>query len=99
MERLGFRMHVESVVGDIPVFRGGALWPGTPARRCRSTSAARSSATSLYFTQRLGASGSLLVGKINAVDLLARDPFFGGWGIHRFQNSPSWRRRAAWSPR
>ena len=28
----------------------------------------------------------MLVGKINAVDLLAGDPFFGGWGNHRFMN-------------
>jgi porin len=27
-----------------------------------------------------------LLGGINVVDLLARDPFFGGWGIHRFDN-------------
>ncbi|MGL4541748.1 MAG: carbohydrate porin, partial [Polymorphobacter sp.] len=28
----------------------------------------------------------LLVGKINVLDLLARDPFFGGWGTQRFMN-------------
>ena len=43
-------------------------------------------ATSLYLSQQLGTQGSLLIGKINALDLLENDPFFGGWGIHRFQN-------------
>jgi porin len=82
----GFNVHVESVVGDIPVFRGGALWPGSAGTALPLDKRGEVVATSLYFTQRLGASGSLLIGKINAVDLLARDPFFGGWGIHRFQN-------------
>jgi porin len=43
-------------------------------------------ATSLYFTQSLGKRSVLMVGKINAVDLLAGDPIFGGWGTQRFQN-------------
>ena len=52
-------------------------------------------ATSLYLSQQLGAQGSLLIGKINAFDLLENDPFFGGWGIHRFPKcgvcrSPQW---------
>ena len=42
--------------------------------------------TSLYFTQQFGRTASLMLGRINVVDLLARDPFFGGWGIHRFDN-------------
>jgi hypothetical protein len=42
-------------------------------------------ATSLYVSQRWGGT-SLLLGKINAIDLLANDPFFGGWGIDRFMN-------------
>ncbi|EDY37178.1 carbohydrate-selective porin, OprB family [Cyanobium sp. PCC 7001] len=39
----------------------------------------------MYYSQRWGGT-SLLVGKINAVDLLANDPFFGGWGTDRFMN-------------
>ena len=38
------------------------------------------------YTHRIGRASALLVGKINAVDLLASDPFFGGWGSHRFLN-------------
>lgn len=42
--------------------------------------------TSIYLVHSLGGKTNLLVGKINAIDLLASDPFFGGWGIRRFQN-------------
>jgi porin len=42
-------------------------------------------ASSLYYSQRWGGT-SLLLGKINMIDLLANDPFFGGWGIDRFMN-------------
>lgn len=42
-------------------------------------------ASSLYLSQRLG-DVSLLIGKINVLDLLARALFFGGWGTQRFMN-------------
>ena len=44
-------------------------------------------ATSLYLSQRFGERTSLLLGKINALDLLENDLFFGGWGNHRFMNA------------
>lgn len=28
----------------------------------------------------------MMLGKINAVDLIANDPFYGGWGNTRFMN-------------
>ena len=43
-------------------------------------------ASSLYLSQKLGDHVSLMLGKINAVDLLASDLFFGGWGTERFMN-------------
>jgi porin len=43
-------------------------------------------ATSIYFAQKVGDRVNILVGKFNPVDFLATDPFFGGWGIHRFMN-------------
>jgi porin len=43
-------------------------------------------ATSLYLSQRFGDATRLMLGKINAIDLLASHPFFGGWGIDRFWN-------------
>src|SRR5690606_25063089 len=42
--------------------------------------------SSIHLVQQLGARTSLMVGKINAVDLLANDPFFGGAGSTRFFN-------------
>lgn len=42
--------------------------------------------SSIYLRQKLGDSATLMLGKINVVDLLTGDPFFGGWGIDRFQN-------------
>lgn len=82
----GFRSHIEYRHGDLATNLGGSLfatntalyWPvGTPEEFV---------ATSLYFTQKVGARSSIALGKFNPVDLLATDPFFGGWGIDRFMN-------------
>jgi porin len=43
-------------------------------------------ASSIYLTQQLGDKTTLMLGKINAVDLLAADAFLGGWGNTRFMN-------------
>ena len=64
---------------------GGALWPQNTAAVLPLTGEGIE-VTSIYLVQSLGATTNLLVGKINAVDLLASDPFFGGWGTKRFQN-------------
>jgi porin len=42
--------------------------------------------SSVYFTQHFSKSVSLLVGKINMMDLAAMKPFMGGAGIDAFQN-------------
>ncbi|WP_071778239.1 carbohydrate porin [Cyanobium sp. PCC 7001] len=81
----GFHAHLELEGGRIPAFRGGALWPVNAAAILPLGSQDELQATSLYYSQRWGGT-SLLVGKINAVDLLANDPFFGGWGTDRFMN-------------
>jgi porin len=82
----GFRSHIEYSHGNLDTNLGGTLfatntalyWPvGTPEEIV---------ATSLYFTQRVGKNGSIAFGKFNPVDLLATDPFYGGWGIDRFMN-------------
>ncbi len=82
----GIRSHFEYRHGDAPANRGGAIfavntalyWPvGTPEELV---------ATSLYFTQKVGDRSSIALGKFNPVDLLAADPFYGGWGIDRFMN-------------
>jgi porin len=82
----GFRSHTEYRYGNAQANLGGAIfavntalfWPGdTPDELV---------ATSLYVTQKLGDKSSIAIGKFNPVDLLATDPFYGGWGIDRFMN-------------
>jgi porin len=82
----GFRTHVETALGDMPQFRAGAVLPMHAATMLPLDTRNEVVATSLYFTQQFGRTASLMLGRINVVDLLARDPFFGGWGIHRFDN-------------
>ena len=82
----GFRSHIEYRHGAASSGLGGAIfavnamlyWPGDTPNRW--------AATSLYLTQKLGDAGSIAIGKFNPDDLLAADPFYGGWGIDRFMN-------------
>lgn len=82
----GFRSHIEYRHGNAQANLGGAIfavntalfWPGdTPDELV---------ATSLYVTQKIGDKSSIAIGKFNPVDLLAADPFYGGWGTDRFMN-------------
>jgi porin len=82
----GFRTHLESRFGDIPIFRAGALWPMSTGTSLPLGDPNRFVLTSIYYTHRFGAATVLMAGRINVIDLLAGDPFFGGWGAHRFQN-------------
>lgn len=81
----GFHAHLELEGGQVPGFRGGALWPVNTGAILPLAAPEQLEATSLYYSQRWGGT-SLLLGKINVIDLLAADPFFGGWGIDRFMN-------------
>ena len=81
----GFHLHLELEGGRLPGFRGGALWPVNTGAVLPLGSEEELVASSLYYSQRWGGT-SLLLGKINVIDLLANDPFFGGWGIDRFMN-------------
>lgn len=81
----GVHVHLEMEGGRLPGFRGGALWPVNSGAILPLNTPEELEATSLYYSQRWGGT-SLLLGKINAIDLLANDPFFGGWGIDRFMN-------------
>lgn len=82
----GLHTHLTYRFGDLPAFRGGALWPVSTGSILPLDKKDSLVASSLYLSQRFGDSASILLGKINAVDLLAGDPFFGGWGNHRFMN-------------
>jgi porin len=64
---------------------GGAIWPQNTGAVLPLTGDGIE-LTSLYIVQNLGPKTNLMAGKINAVDLIASDPFFGGWGTKRFQN-------------
>lgn len=81
-----FNTHLTYRGGDLPAFRGGALWPVSTGSILPLDEEDRLAATSIYLSQRFGDSASMLIGKINAVDLLANDPFYGGWGNRRFMN-------------
>lgn len=82
----GFHTHLTYRFGKLPAFRGGALWPVSTGSILPLGNEDNLVASSLYMSQRLGDSFSFLLGKINAVDLLANDPFHGGWGNRRFMN-------------
>ncbi len=78
--------HLTFRDGNASPFRGGALLPVDTAVLLPLDSEGDLVATSLYVGQRIGSKTNLLVGKIDAVDLLAAHPFFGGWGTERFRN-------------
>jgi porin len=82
----GLHTHGEIRFADPRGNFGGALLPANTGAVLPLTGAGRFEATSIYLSQRIDARTSLLVGKINVIDLLAGDPFFGGWGTQRFMN-------------
>ena len=82
----GLRTHLEYRHGEANAFRGGALWPVNSSQILPLGAKNEVVASSLYFTQKTSAKSSILFGKINVIDLLAADPFFGGWGNKRFMN-------------
>ena len=77
--------HLESENGALPGWRGGAFWPVSTAAILPLAPPDGWSLTSLYLRQRWGGT-RLLIGKVNVIDLQSQNPFFGGWGIERFQN-------------
>lgn len=83
---LGFHFHGESRFADPRGSFGGELWPSNTGAVLPLGDPDRFVASSLYFTQAIGKRSVLMVGKINMVDLLASDPFYGGWGTQRFLN-------------
>jgi porin len=82
----GLHAHVTYRGGDLPAFRGGALFPVHTSGLLPLGGKDEVVATSLYLSQRFGDATRLMLGKINVIDLLASHPFFGGWGTDRFWN-------------
>ncbi|HBW57768.1 MAG TPA: hypothetical protein DEF27_08175 [Oscillatoriales bacterium UBA8482] len=83
----GLNTHIEYRFGNLPGALGNTFFPTNTAMEFPSESPNTVIATSLYFSQRLGDHASFLIGKINALDLLENDLFFGGWGNRRFMNA------------
>jgi porin len=81
-----FHTHLEYNFGKAPISRGGALIPTNMAAGLPLGYPDELVASSLYFSQRFSDEASMMIGKINVIDLLANDPFFGGWGNERFMN-------------
>lgn len=90
-ERLGWwnggliRTHTEYRYGELRHTLGGAVLPTNLGARLPPEKD-EVVITSLHLSQRIGERANLLVGKINALDLLASEPFFGGAGYLRFQH-------------
>ena len=82
----GLHAHLTYRGGPLSGSRGGALWPVNTSGSFPLGAKDELVATSLYMSQRFGDSTRLMLGKINAIDLLTTHPFFGGWGIDRFWN-------------
>lgn len=82
----GIHSHLE-YRGDSPVaFRGGALWPVNTGAIFPIGAAHEFVVSSIYLSQRTGEASNVMIGKINALDLLSGHPFFGGSGTDRFWN-------------
>lgn len=77
--------HAEIEFGEVPGWAGGAIWPANTGAITPLVESGQVTLSSLFYRQRVSDT-TVILGKINALDLLARDPFFGGWGIERFQN-------------
>lgn len=85
----GVQVHLETRFGDSAERtspRSGGLWPPNAGVVLPLGAPERVVASSIFYSQKLWDSASFIVGKINAVDLLAGDPFFGGWARDRFTN-------------
>jgi porin len=82
----GLHTHGEIRFADPRSNFGGQLLPSNTGAALPLTGTGRFEATSIYLSHRIGGRSRLLVGKINVLDLLAGDPFFGGWGTRRFMN-------------
>jgi porin len=82
---LGVHVHGEGRFGKGQTNFGGQIFPANTGAVIPLGGEAFA-ASSLYLTQSVGNRTVVMLGKINAVDLLAADPVLGGWGTQRFQN-------------
>ena len=87
----GFRTHLESRFGEATgrsFPRSGGIWPPNTGVVVPLGQPERLVASSLYFTQRLADKTNLLLGKINALDLLATDQNHRAIGVRQIHCRP-----------
>lgn len=82
----GLHSHIEYRYGEIQPFDGQGLWPVNAAEIFPLGGSDRVVPSSLYLSQKFGDHVSLMLGRINTLDLLGGDLFFGGLGTERFMN-------------
>lgn len=80
----GIGAHMEIRYGNAAT--GLHLFPTNTALYSPSTGPNHPVLTSLYLTQKIGETSSLIFGKINTIDLLAASPFLGGRGLDGFMH-------------
>lgn len=80
------RTHTEYRYGDLNSNLGGTLLATNSALLLPTGKHERVVVTSIHLAQRIGNRINVLLGRINALDLLAADQFFGGGGRSRFLN-------------
>jgi len=78
--------HIEYRHGSSNSFLGDTLLPVNSATILPISSPHTVVVSSLYLAQKLSVDSTFLIGKFNVVDFLKDDPFWGGWGNHRFMN-------------
>jgi porin len=74
-------------VGDPANVGGGMLPSVNTATSFPENSGSSFSVSSLFATAALKQKAELMAGRINTIDLTATDPYTGGRGVERFQNS------------
>ena len=83
----GLGSHIVSNYGEMQFLLGRTLLPVNTTMLEPQANDSNFEVSSLYLTQKLSTTGGLLMlGKLNSFDLLAADPFMGGWGVDRFMN-------------
>lgn len=80
------RTHTEYLYGDLDPTLGGTVVPTNLGTLLPKTGANELTITTLHIGQQLNERLNLIAGKINTIDLIAADPFFGGAGHSRFMN-------------
>lgn len=79
-------VHAEYFYGDLPAELGGTVLPTNLGVKLPQGLPDELVFTNIVLTQKFGENVALRLGKINTVDLIAGDMFFGGGGVSRFMN-------------